>query len=242
MHHNKVSVIIAARDEAPRIARVLKIVSTHPLVGEIIVIADGCTDNTAQIAESFHAKVHTKADSQGKTLAIRSGIGFAKYDTVLLLDADLKGLSEQNITDLVTPVLTNKVDWTLSIRGNSSLIYKIFQMDFVSGERAIRKELLRDREIWCKPKIGYGLEVLMNDSLLKRGKTFVSVELPNLYATPKSEKMSYWQGVVADYKMVYNIFRAFPFYLTGLQFVNMVILNSRYRRHLSRFSYEETTI
>jgi glycosyltransferase involved in cell wall biosynthesis len=242
MHHNKVSVIIAARNEAPRIARVLKVASVHPLVGEVIVICDGCTDNTAEIAATFHAKVHTKVDSQGKTLAIRSGIKLAKYDTVLLLDADLKGLTEQNITDLVTPVLSGKVDWTLSIRGNSSHIYKIFQMDFVSGERTVRKELLHDREIWCKPKIGYGLEVLMNDSLLKRGKTFVSVELPNLYATPKSEKMSYWQGVMADLKMVYNIFRAFPFYLTGLQFVNMVILNNRYRRHLNKFGYEKTSI
>ncbi len=242
MHHNKVSVIIAAKNEEPRLANVLKPVCKHPLVGEVIVVSDGSTDKTIDIAKTFHTKVIEKKVSQGKTMAIRSGIKQARYDVVVLLDADLKGLTEQNITDLASPVIENKVDWTISYRGNSSLIYKLFRMDFVSGERAIRKELLLDREIWCKPEIGYGLEVLMNDSFLKRGKTFISVHLPNLYATPKSEKMTYWEGVAADYLMVFNIFRAFPIFLVGLQFLNMVSLSYLYKRHLNRFSLEDTTL
>lgn len=237
---DKVSVIIAARDEEPRIGRVLSIACNHPLVGEVIVICDGSMDNTAGVAREYNTIVHNKNVSQGKTLAVKEGIAMAKFDVVVLLDADLKGLTEQNITDLTKPVLEGLVDFTLSVRGNSSHIYKLFHMDFVSGERAIRKSILSDPEIWSKPKIGYGLEVLMNNSFLARKKRFVSVYLPNLYATPKSEKMSYWKGYLADLTMVFNIFHAFPFYAVGWQFFEMTYLSHKYRKELYKISYEKT--
>ncbi len=235
----KVSVIIAARNEENRIGNVLKIVCNHPMVDDVVVVCDGCTDNTVEVARKYKAHVHVHKDSLGKTLAVKYGLKYAKNDVVMLLDADLKHLTAENVTDLAIPVLTNLVDWTLSIRGNSSNIYKWFKMDFVSGERCIKKKMLADYNIWTKPRIGYGLEVLMNDSFLDRGKTFISVYLPNLYATPKHEKMDYWQGVMADFRMVGNIFRAFPFYRVGLQFLEMAALNNRYRRFIKKYSHEE---
>lgn len=232
MQKNKASVIIAARDEAPRIGAVLSVACSHPLVDEVIVVCDGSVDNTSEVARKFNAKVYDKEKPQGKTLAVKKGVSLAKNDVVILLDADLKKLTADNVTKLAEPVLNNKVDFTLSIRGNSSLIYRLFKMDFVSGERAIKKELLNDSKIWSKPKLGYGLEVLMNNSFLKNKKRFISVNLPNLYATPKSEKMSYWEGVWKDYAMVANIFRAFPFYAVGWQFVKMVYLNKKYKEQV----------
>jgi len=228
----KVSVIIAARDEAPRIGKVLSVACNHPLVGEVIVFCDGSVDNTSEVARKYNAIVHDKDKPQGKTLAVKHGIELAKYDVVVLLDADLKGLTAENITALATPVLEHKVDFTFSMRGNSSHIYKLFGVDFVSGERAIRKTLLADPLIWSKPRIGYGLEVLMNDSFLDRHKTFISVYLPNLYATPKSEKGPYWKGTWSDLTMVFNIFRAFPFYSVGWQFLKMSYLNHKYKKTL----------
>lgn len=230
---NKVSVIIAAKDEAPRIGRVLKVLCAHPLVDEVIVVNDGSTDSTEEVCEKYKATVlNRNEEPHGKTSAVRQGLTAAKNDIIALIDADLKGLTAADFTKLVEPVVNGQVDFTLSVRGNSSHIYKIFKMDFVSGERAIRKELLSDPEIWSKPKIGYGLEVLMNDSLLKRKKKFVSVYLPHLYATPKSEKMSFWRGSIADLTMVANIFRAFPFYAVGWQFLEMIFLNYRYKKDL----------
>ncbi len=236
----KASVIIAAKNEEPRISDVLSAVQDHLLVSEIIVISDGSTDKTAEIARSYGANVTENNRSRGKTLAIKEGLAKAKSDVVILLDADLKGLTSQNVTDLAKPVLDNQVDFTLSYRGNSSHIYKWFHIDFVSGERAIKKELLSDPAIWARPDLGYGLETLMNNSFLDRGKTFISVPLLNLYATPKKEKGGgKWKGFVDEFMMVFNIFRAFPFYRVGILFVEMAILADRYKRHIEKNSHDK---
>ncbi len=239
----KATIIIPARNEEPRIAGVLSATCGHPLVGEIIVVNDGSTDGTLAVCQKYNVKILNKKHSSGsKTLAVKEGLSLAKNDVVILLDADLIGLTAENITELVQPVLDKKVDFTLAILGNSAFVYKMCRLDFVSGLRAIRKSLLSDPEIWRKPKLGYGLEVLMNDSLLSKKKTFISVYLPNLHAAPKSEKMSRWRGTLADMEMVINIFRAFPILNVGLQFVHMVSLNHLFRKSLETENYIPNSI
>ncbi len=225
---------MAAKNEAQRIGNVLKPICHHPLIGEIIVVCDGCIDNTAEIARSYGANVIEQKKSQGKALAVKVGLASAKYDTILLLDADLVGLTEKNVTDLVWPVLSGKVDFTLSIRGNSSHIFKLLGIDFCSGERVIGKELLASSGFWSQPKVGYGLEVLMNNSLLKRHKKFITVSMPNLHHLTKSQKMFRLKGWMRDIGMWLNIFRVFPFYKVIGQFIEMAYLNQKYHRQLKK--------
>ncbi|MES0385703.1 MAG: glycosyltransferase [Hyphomicrobium sp.] len=44
----KISCVICAYNEAPRISNVLSVVTKHPLIDETIVIDDGSTDTTAE--------------------------------------------------------------------------------------------------------------------------------------------------------------------------------------------------
>lgn len=208
----KVSVVIAAYNEEPRIARVLSVLENHPLIDEIIVVNDGSTDKTSDIVKRFNVTLIENKINMGKTFSIKRGLEKSKNEVILFLDADLVGLTKQNITDLVTPVLKDQVEWTLSRRGNSYVLFKypLLKVDWISGERAIKKYLLNDPLIWSKPEIGFSLEALMNKSLIDRGASFKSINLPNLKIVYKIDKIGFLKGLYGELEMYRQIFKALP--------------------------------
>lgn len=228
--NKQISVVIAAYNEEPRIAEVLKIVENHPLIDEVIVINDGSKDNTSQVVKKFNVTLIENEKNMGKTLSVKRGIEAAKNGLIMLLDADLVGLDSDAITKLARPVLDNKVDWTLSLRKNSAGFMKVAKMDWISGERVVPKDLLLDQQIWSRPDISYGLETLMNKSLLSKNKTFCSVYLPDLTITPKSKKIGFIKGTVGDLKMFGQIFRVLPLLKVFGQFFKMTYLNHKYSK------------
>jgi glycosyltransferase involved in cell wall biosynthesis len=230
----KVSVVIAALNEEPRIGNVLKIVCGHPLVSEVIVINDGSEDKTGEIAKSFGATVLTHPVRCGKTISIHEGIDKAKEESIMLLDADLSGLRTEYIDMLAAPVLEGKVDFTMSMRGNSLGIYRFFGIDFVSGERVIKKHLLDDEFIWAKQKIIFSLEVRMNDSFLRHGAKFVVVPLDELKNSVKATKWGFWNGLREDIWMLWQISKALPAYKVIWQFLKMSRLNKKYNKLFSK--------
>lgn len=227
---NKISVVIAAYNEEPRIAQVLKVVEHHPLIDEVIVVNDGSIDNTSDIVRKFDVKLIENGKNLGKTLSVKKGIEASKNSLIMMLDADLRGLDSFAIEELTKPVINGQVDWTLSVRSNSLPIMKLVKMDWVSGERVIPKKLLADPLIWSRPDIGYGLEALMNKSLISSRSTFISVYLPNVTIANKADKIGFIKGWLADIKMVVQISKVIPFYKFIWQFVKMAYLNRKYAR------------
>ena len=228
----KVSVIIAAFDEEPRIGGVLSVAASHPLVDEVIVVNDGSFDKTSDVVKKFNAVLIENEISIGKTASCKRGLVEAKNEVILFLDADLIGLTEQNIYDLVNPVLEGYTDFTLSLRANSAVHMKLLKVDCLSGERAVRKDLLKDPLIWSKPQIGYSMEILMNKSLLKSKAVFISVKLPNVKVVTKSGKVGFFKGFCGELRMMSQIFRAMPFNQVIYQFLKMSYLNGKTKKSL----------
>ncbi|MCE5209664.1 MAG: glycosyltransferase family 2 protein [Chloroflexi bacterium] len=86
----RVSVIIPAYNEAPRIARAVQSVLNQTYaVDEIIVVDDGSTDDTPTVASQFTDKVcYIRQDNQGCAAARNTGISHVKSEWVAFLDAD----------------------------------------------------------------------------------------------------------------------------------------------------------
>ena len=91
------SVIIPAFNEEKRIGRTLKptirFLSTQSYDSEIIVVCDGCTDNTRQVAETFqkefkNLKIIDYLPNRGKGYAVKKGMLEATGDMRLFMDAD----------------------------------------------------------------------------------------------------------------------------------------------------------
>ena len=228
--NKKISVVMAAWNEEPRIGNVLKVVKNHPLIDEIIVIDDGSKDKTSEVAKKYGVRLIQNEQNMGKTLSVKKGIEAAKNELVFLLDADLNGLTLDDVSRLAEPVLDGEVDWTLSIRGNSVGFMKFAKMDWISGERIVPKELLADPYIWSRSNISYGLETLMNESFLNRKTTFRSVYLPNLTITHKAEKDGFIKGWTGEFRMFSQMSKVLPIYRIFWQFITMARLNKKYSR------------
>src|SRR5208282_4684688 len=74
----RISCIICAFNEAPRIAAVLAVASEHPLLYEVIVVDDGSTDSTTEIVKLFPSvKLISYPVNRGKSFAMATGVATA---------------------------------------------------------------------------------------------------------------------------------------------------------------------
>ena len=201
-----VSCIICAFNEAPRIAAVLAVASAHSLLREVIVVDDGSSDDTARIVRQFPSvKLVSHPVNRGKSFAIASGVAAAQNDLLMLLDADLKHLAAEHITALAAPVLSGAAEVSISLRRNSLLIFRLIGLDFVSGERVIRKALLSEAlgEIRRLPR--FGIEVFMNSRIIARRLPVAVIRWPQVTQSRKTEKLGYWKGVKAEWRMIADL-------------------------------------
>jgi glycosyltransferase involved in cell wall biosynthesis len=86
--NKSLSIILPSKNEEMGLARILPLLSQDFPNAEIIVVNDGSTDNTAEIAASNNAKVITHPYSMGNGAAIKSGARAAKGEIIVFMDAD----------------------------------------------------------------------------------------------------------------------------------------------------------
>lgn len=89
-----VSVVIPARDEAERIGPCLDGLLADPDVLEVVVVDDGSTDGTADVAAARGARVVAAGEPPagwvGKPWALQRGLEAARGDIVVSVDADTR--------------------------------------------------------------------------------------------------------------------------------------------------------
>lgn len=82
------SIVLPANNEAESLPRLLTELKTLFTDAEIIVVDDGSTDATAQIAEQAGARVVRHPYPTGNGAAIKSGARAARGETLIFMDAD----------------------------------------------------------------------------------------------------------------------------------------------------------
>ncbi|AXQ20979.1 glycosyltransferase family 2 protein [Acinetobacter wuhouensis] len=84
----KISIVLPAKNEAGAISDTIAKIQVLNIAKEILVVNDGSTDSTKEIAEQAGAKVISHPYSKGNGAAIKTGARNATGDVIVFMDAD----------------------------------------------------------------------------------------------------------------------------------------------------------
>lgn len=200
-----VTVVIPAYNEGKTIGEVIRIVKKVNLIDRIIVVSDGSIDNTVDIAKKHDVEILELENNIGKGGALSKGVDATYSEIILFLDADLIGLNEQHVIDLLLPVLNQEVDMTIGVFSNGRFTTDLAQKvaPYLSGQRAIKRYVFEGI-----PNIGatrYGVEVALMKYAMNNGIKSKEVMLENLTHVMKEEKLGAVKGFVLRLKMYWDI-------------------------------------
>lgn len=199
--------LIPAYNEAARIGVVLDAVLALPLLQAVIVIDDGSTDDTKAIAQAKGAQVIRTPGNLGKTQALALGLNNVTTSHVVLIDADLTGLTTAALRALIDPVLHGTAQASISLRGNAPRTWRLIGIDYISGERVIARSLLAGQQDGLGGLPRFGFEVFLNRLLIAQNASLAIVAWPAVASPSKAAKRGIVAGLWADASMMADIFR-----------------------------------
>ncbi len=206
--HPRVTAVIPAFNEGPRIGVVLDAVLASRTVGDVLVIDDGSTDDTAEVAAARGARVVRRQHNGGKGAAMETARPHLSSHAVVFVDADLVGLTPDHVDALVAPLLeAHGPDMTVGRfeggRKRTDLAQRIIPQ--ISGQRGMTREFLETLPNLDESR--FGVEVVVTRHGKDVQAKVVEVVLSNITQVMKEEKLGLTKGVTARAQMYGDILR-----------------------------------
>ena len=201
-----ITVLIPALNEAKTIANVVKVASDAGFKN-ILVISDGSSDETAQLARTAGAEVLELYPNRGKGGAVKAGALKASTAYVLLLDADLLNLKVQHLKAMLEPVLQKRADTTAGLFVGGGIITDFGNRATPqwSGQRVIpRATILAAKDL---ETAGYGIEIAINDQIASENLRLEYIDLVGVSQVIKEQKLGLVAGIARRIKMYWQILR-----------------------------------
>jgi len=185
----RVSFIVPAYNEEATLEEVLERVHALALEKQVIVVDDGSTDATGEIAARWRDErgvVLVSQPNRGKGAAVRAGIPHVEGEIVVVQDADLE-YDPADVPALIEPIERGSADVVFGSRlsggrpqraylfwhlvGNrflsllTNVLYNTTLSDMETGYKAFRADVLRSLDL---REDGFGIEPEITAKLCKR--------------------------------------------------------------------------
>ena len=202
------SAIIAAFNEEKTLGEVLKALKQSPLIDEIIVVSDGSTDRTVEIARSLEVTTIALRQNWGKGYAMRVGVEYASHDVLFFVDGDMFNLTQQHIESLVQPVLAGHCEMNIGIR-NRGPVRNFFHLQMKVGPVLSGIRVMR-RAVWetVPPRYQerFKIELALNFFCSLAGYRQQQTVIHNLGHLIKESKRGLADGLAARWEMSREVF------------------------------------
>ena len=213
------SVLMPALNEARTISQVLDAVLASPVDLEVVLVDDGSTDRTWELMHACasadpRVRAYHHEVNRGKGAAIRTALGQAQGEVVLIQDADLE-YDPADYPRLLEPILSGKATVVYGSRAFSShtaysywyvmgnrlvtlatnLIYNCYLSDMETGYKVMPREVALSLRLRAR---GFELEPEITAKLLRSGHRIY--EVPISYAArsrAEGKKLTAMDGVRA---------------------------------------------
>jgi glycosyltransferase involved in cell wall biosynthesis len=207
-HSSVCGILIPAFNEEKTIARIVGVTLESGL-GPVLVVDDGSSDSTSTVAEQAGATVLKLGKNLGKGGAVFEGATRLRTDIVLLIDADLTGLTTQHLKNLAQPVLEKRAEMTRGVFTGGRWATTAAQQltPVLNGQRAIVRENLL--AVPGLRESRFGIEVAITEHAKRCAWRTTDVALPNVSQVMKEEKRGFWQGLKYRVWMYADIFRTY---------------------------------
>jgi glycosyltransferase involved in cell wall biosynthesis len=207
-----IAAIIPAYNESKGIEAVLDVICRTDFISEIIVVDDGSQDATVEkvlnvMRHEVRIRLIQHPHNLGKGQAILNGRDATFSPILLLLDADLIGLTPDHLCSLVEPVVQNKADMTCGLFRNGHITTDLahWAAPFLSGQRCLRSEILERMDL--RASSGYGFETALTVAARRSGYRTLNVYLYGVWHPPSEFHRGILHGVWTRVRMYAQIVR-----------------------------------
>ena len=208
-----VAAILPSFNEEANIGAVLEVMGATAILDEIILVDDGSTDRTVDLLKQFvqsepRARLICHDTNKGKGQAIFSGWAATSAPFIILLDADLKDLRPEHVTELIVPVLERRTEMTLGVfmGGRITTDLSHWVTPFLTGQRGMRADLLK--HVSREASNGYGFEVALTVAAGQNNYHTRIVPLKGVWHPSSEFHRGLWLGIKWRIRMYGQILRA----------------------------------
>jgi polyisoprenyl-phosphate glycosyltransferase len=205
----RVAAIVPAYNEGATLHEVLSVLKATPSVDEVLVVSDGSTDETVEIARSLGLRTIHLRQNQGKGRAMEIGVAHTDAEILLFVDADILNLTVGLIQRLLDPVLSGRSDMNVGIRHRGRPLNAIQDRTgpLLSGIRCLRREIFE--AVPDSHLEGFAVETGLNWACRELGCRTTTTVMYNLKHLVKEKKRGLVQGLYARCRMFTAVFGAY---------------------------------